>query len=474
MGRMAVLLAGLLMILSAPAWSERSSPLDVQARQWLRTIAAAESVPNELRRRAINLLNEARQDFPRWMDAELGPHAYPIYRPDIEGVAYFELPVVQSTGGAPAGHILLSTGRHDNPIVTWSTEGASNIERLTETALRLGKEPHRYYLLAALAFAAEDNQGEFVAQLGLPVAPPDQREWRKFKNDYADVRADYLKNLRSLAEDQWRALQRKSNGADCEPWRHDYAGNAINQRRYVQLRPGEWPNNTRCYSGCPATAWAMLFGWYGICDWGHCPRWHDSGHVTGTRNLKRRVSEMIWEIRDDIKTKCYWPFSIAGTNFIWDSVRASEYVERRGGSDTLGTVSYSYNPLGKSTAGLRNEAKTAIRDGAPVVYQLGWDHKVVAYGVRTQRCGSDENIEFLINQGWETETDRWTSRGTPSVGRFVPAQQRPTTSSIWVCPPHADCAFDYVCREEDTETGRCFLCQKCSAYADEDVEQHAN
>src|SRR5262249_9002122 len=46
------------------------------------------------------------------------------------------------------------------------------------------------------------------------------------------------------------------------PWTFFWAGSDPDQRLYTQMPSSENPpNNSGCWSGCGATAWAMIFGW---------------------------------------------------------------------------------------------------------------------------------------------------------------------------------------------------------------------
>jgi hypothetical protein len=45
------------------------------------------------------------------------------------------------------------------------------------------------------------------------------------------------------------------------PWTIFWAGSYNEQRLYHQIPKSTSPNTSSCWSGCGATAWAMLFGW---------------------------------------------------------------------------------------------------------------------------------------------------------------------------------------------------------------------
>jgi len=123
-------------------------------------------VPIEFVRRASDHIERVRgtSGAPGWETAELGETVCPIYRPDIEGIAYYEFEV------KPSGYIILSTGEHDFPIPQWSSSGKSVSRKLKDLASSQGKKIEKLYKLDVLAYAAEDGDGEMIASIGtLPL-----------------------------------------------------------------------------------------------------------------------------------------------------------------------------------------------------------------------------------------------------------------------------------------------------------------
>lgn len=146
-------------------------------------------------------------------DAHLGPTAVPIYRPDIDDIAYYELTVVgvavqpsrllthgfvatarptattrrrtrstldqpaKADAGTPIGFIVASNGRHDFPIAHWSLDRLPpsfqvgirrDDDRDVEPsdAGRTRASFARLYRLDALAYVAESEKGDLVGQSG--------------------------------------------------------------------------------------------------------------------------------------------------------------------------------------------------------------------------------------------------------------------------------------------------------------------
>ena len=139
--------------------------------QELELLALAE-VPVDSLRRAQDFLDAMRNSemAPEFTASSiLDELVVPMYRPDIEEVAYYEFGI--STGG----YILVSANDHDNPVPTWNSNG----ERLTDkTLLALGEDVHdaaKIYRLDAITFVAEDSSGELLSdfQPRIPVVEGD-------------------------------------------------------------------------------------------------------------------------------------------------------------------------------------------------------------------------------------------------------------------------------------------------------------
>jgi hypothetical protein len=177
---------------------------------------AFEEVPLAVRRSAAQRLESVRgTEVGRGADAaRFGREVCPIYRPDLDEIAYYEFEL--TVGGRPVrlltpealssrvferktrqrataepdrperktgrGFIVASAGRHDFPIPHWSLESPPPSRVLERLAAREQKEVVRVLKLDALAYVAEDAEGERAATLGdLPKLvkglPHDLRKW---------------------------------------------------------------------------------------------------------------------------------------------------------------------------------------------------------------------------------------------------------------------------------------------------------
>lgn len=131
-------------------------------------------VPQELLRRAVTLVAETRGSdrAPGWERAVVNPNAQPLYRPDLSGPAYYEFSVELALTGTtrrPGGFIILSTDTHDFPVAHWSAQGKAPSQLLRDRATTPGKpapQGLKFYKLDVLSYAAEDQSGALVAELG--------------------------------------------------------------------------------------------------------------------------------------------------------------------------------------------------------------------------------------------------------------------------------------------------------------------
>jgi hypothetical protein len=177
--------------------------------------AAQRDVPIEWRRKAAQHLESVRgtpMAPPGSEAAEIVGDACPIYRPDIDAVAYWEFEVsvhggprggeILTTSAALAtqgladelegglreredaaaadddgagpqeqgrGFVIVATGDHDFPIPHWSLQRPP-VSRQLEREAGSGRIA-RVWKLDALAYVAEDERGEIVARCGQTPVP---------------------------------------------------------------------------------------------------------------------------------------------------------------------------------------------------------------------------------------------------------------------------------------------------------------
>jgi hypothetical protein len=212
------------------------------------------TAPQSLQRRAADTLERQRTEGEgHWQEASLTGKATPLYRPDLDGPAFYEFEV------APTGFMILSTGDHDYPLTLLSKTAEQTItEQLT--AMAEGREIAKFYALDAMAFAAESPEGELVSEYGsmpqrlIPLAPGEMQapqsvesflisegdddlepeviteegpmvdvpydivpweSWKELKHEYAAVYGELLEQKREAAAHDWdteRLVQEMGEG----------------------------------------------------------------------------------------------------------------------------------------------------------------------------------------------------------------------------------------------------------------------
>ena len=169
---------------------------------------ALAKVPAPMRRKAAQHLESIRGTpmAPNAANARLADEVWPIYRPDLEEVAYYEFAVDLGSGpsrlftsaaglsallaterktvgargrrtevnvkerpgasrAAGRGFIVVSAGPHDFPIPHWSLDRLPVSAQLQASGEK-GGEIERIYRLDALAYVAESKDGSLVGRVG--------------------------------------------------------------------------------------------------------------------------------------------------------------------------------------------------------------------------------------------------------------------------------------------------------------------
>jgi hypothetical protein len=222
------------------------------------------------------------------------------------------------------------------------------------------------------------------------------------------------------------------------PWSESFAGTHGHQRLYSQFASGSSPNTSSCYSGCGATAWAMLFGWGDHQAALNNPAWAhrfglyrvnggvDTADADAPQSMDTGVRNMTWELRNRVGTFCN-PFNDSGATAPWNMDGASGYLKNRTGA----SLSTHYNVLGIHEDRLRNKARDSIRDRhVPAIIGTGWlTHYPLAYGYRVRSrtvkkcfiwCWNDTQYQrqFYVNQGWGGSNNGWVGEGTWFAGQL--------------------------------------------------------
>ena len=219
-------------------------------------------------------------------------------------------------------------------------------------------------------------------------------------------------------------------GSGWTDWSYVWAGgdevaHHNEQRWYDQIASGDSPNTSDCWSGCGATAWAMLFGWADYqADLGDDPYWDgrwglyrvDGGYgadAVAPYSMDQGVKNMIWEIRNHIDTWCSpLPWDDQAATWASDMDKAEDYVANR----SYVKVFTWGNNWSVHESSVRNKAKTAIKYRGPAVIGIGlWEHYPLAYGYKQRKYRTPgvtwyTQRRFYVNKGWGSSTSRgWVS-----------------------------------------------------------------
>lgn len=152
--------------------SETADPKRTDARfARLKVELKPDPVPLRAHRLAASLLELSRNqgETQALETARLGDSVVPLYRPDIDGVAYYEFHLFDQED-KPSGYIIVTNGRHDHPIPNWNFEGSPLTTLLKQRAAENGDEATRFYKLDTLFYVAEDQKGREVSFLGNRIA----------------------------------------------------------------------------------------------------------------------------------------------------------------------------------------------------------------------------------------------------------------------------------------------------------------
>jgi len=180
-------------------------------------------------------------------------------------------------------------------------------------------------------------------------------------------------------------------------WTYYWAGNWGNQRRYDQ----EWGGS--CWSGCGATAWAMLYGWFDNKGYANC--------IDGTAPLynNNAVRDCIWYIVPRIGTYCA---GSSGATNPWNMYKGYKWAQHRGCGYS---VSWYWTLPCFSSSSARHRARDCIRDLArPAIIGIGCTgaHYPLAYGYAWKKytwAGITWSYSqwFKCNMGWGGSSPQW-------------------------------------------------------------------
>jgi hypothetical protein len=240
-------------------------------------------------------------------------------------------------------------------------------------------------------------------------------------------------------------------------WRFWHAeGGLAAQRLYRQIPAYTWPNTNGCWSGCGATAWAMLFGWVDAQAATNHPAWRNKWGVyrqnggVNTPNavapvlVDGGVNNMQMEIRSYIGGFCLfshgptWPWNMGGA-YLYPQKRAWAWMAVVGG----------HNFFNNEWRHIANAIEFEKTPGIILTGSLASAHYPLAYGLAQAwviECGWDlfkgyrcvakwAFPHFQINPGWgpnSSSLGSWTPASTSYWGTVKGCYYQLWQG--WVCP----------------------------------------
>lgn len=212
---------------------------------------------------------------------------------------------------------------------------------------------------------------------------------------------------------------------DWGPWHYWWATGDAGALTYNQIPAHTRVNTSNCWSGCGATAWAMLFGWVdrragaGQAAWvNHWGIYRVNGgfgaNVVAPLAQDAGVDNMTWEIRNQIGTYCC---GTGGCTAVGNMIKAADYVRPRATASWRMTT--KYDPTGLCWFGSCDPARVMARDQivyrqAPALLATS-THYPMAYGYAERSkqscflwwCSTDVSRWFYVNQGWGGTGNDW-------------------------------------------------------------------
>jgi hypothetical protein len=181
-------------------------------------------------------------------------------------------------------------------------------------------------------------------------------------------------------------------------WTSYYAGSWSDQRRYTQVWGGS------CWSGCGATAWAMLYGWFDYTG-------AATNLISGTAPLYNNssVEDCIWYVVDRVGTYCA---GSQGATNPWNMYKGYKWAQYRGCGYS---VSYVWSVPCIYSSSARNKARDSIKnDDRPTIIGIGCSsaHYPLAYGYkyrdyRVWGVTWSTQRRFKCNMGWGGSSAQW-------------------------------------------------------------------
>jgi hypothetical protein len=354
---------------------------------------------------------------PSWSEhAELSGPAVALYRPDIEGPAYYEVGVNEG------GFIVVATGAHDVPVPHFDDRGVRPTEALA--AQSSGRPIARYYKLDVLSYAAEDAAEELVAELGSNIAaqaeapelgPGSLSSFAELKRTYASRFGAELSELRASAAEAWEEEQADASALTprATDWKQGDKNLKLSSAWWIEgadiLRDKidfRQEKKGKCSSGCGPVAWAQL-AVYADYMAEHGSAYYASmqaqklhtGAPKGDLSFGPPARALVWDLNDALNTVCWGNKGSSTTR------HGMERFEKWAHSKGAKKLAVDSKLLSKQ----EEHAESWLKARRPTVLGVGvLQHYVVAVAFGRIQNGAKWNRYVYSNHGWSgTSADGW-------------------------------------------------------------------
>jgi hypothetical protein len=224
------------------------------------------------------------------------------------------------------------------------------------------------------------------------------------------------------------SIQSEMEPAAWGPW-HYYQVDSFSDFlniRYNQITAHTGVNTSNCWSGCGATAWAIVFAWFDrraaashylwSSHWGlYRTNGGLGANAVAPTTQDAGVNNMTWEIRNYINTYCTG--SGGGATSVTNMINAYRYVQPR--ATSYWVMRTRYDPTGLCWFGACNEAREHARNQIvnrrtpaiiaannhyPVAGKYAWQSEQTCF---LWMCSTNYNRWFYVNQGWGGAGNDW-------------------------------------------------------------------
>ena len=309
------------------------------------------------------------------------------------------------------GYVIVSLSKDFPPILKFAVHGLSHMEMLRES---VGHWHFNAVLFTPFYIVAEDDDGNRLCEIGRPPVIFNKKPQRMKKtNNYSEFKKRFMKYriiaLKRAKEDidkSWKLVTSSSSSGFIDESNiplHSYqiltANHCTSLPRYIQIPPNTGANTKDYYSGCVATAWMCLFGYYDNTYTPDIFRGTHMGHMQYEHNFTSYADHMLIGLSKHLGTfESMFVDGPDGSVYNWNIDRGysfinSPYIWHRSHQN----VEVDYTESGGM------QALQIVYDylgyGAPSVIIID-GHALVAYEVWANNDNVSEAHFLKVYDGW--------------------------------------------------------------------------